>query len=61
LLQQTNWVQRGAQLGGRACAGYEIRIWRQDDPDTEAAVGEIGEIGARGASMMLGYFSIRLQ
>src|SRR5439155_7701849 len=22
---------------GRACEGYEIRIWRQDDPDTEAA------------------------
>jgi acyl-CoA synthetase len=41
---------------GRACAGYEIRIWRQDDPDTEAAPGEIGEIGGRGASLMLGYF-----
>jgi acyl-CoA synthetase len=41
---------------GRACAGYEIRIWRQDDLDTEAAPGEIGEIGGRGASLMLGYF-----
>src|SRR6266446_3042812 len=41
---------------GRACEGYEIRIWRQDDPDTEAALGEIGEIGGRGASLMLGYF-----
>ena len=41
---------------GRACEGYEIRIWRQDDPDTEAAPGEIGEIGGRGASLMLGYF-----
>ena len=41
---------------GRACAGYEIRVWRQDDPDTEAAPGEIGEIGGRGASLMLGYF-----
>ena len=41
---------------GRACAGYELRIWRQDDPDTEAAPGEVGEIGGRGASLMLGYF-----
>src|SRR5439155_26477486 len=41
---------------GRACEGYEIRIWRQDDPDTEAAPGETGEIGGRGASLMLGYF-----
>jgi acyl-CoA synthetase len=41
---------------GRACDGYEIRIWREDDPDIEAAPGEIGEIGGRGASLMLGYF-----
>ena len=41
---------------GRACEGYEVRIWRQDNPDIEAAPGEIGEIGGRGASMMLGYF-----
>ena len=41
---------------GRACAGYQIRIWRENDPDTEAAPGEIGEIGGRGASLMLGYF-----
>lgn len=41
---------------GRACDGYELRIWRQDDPDIEAEPGEIGEIGGRGASLMLGYF-----
>jgi acyl-CoA synthetase (AMP-forming)/AMP-acid ligase II len=41
---------------GRACEGHEVRIWRQDNPDTEAAPGEIGEIGGRGASLMLGYF-----
>jgi acyl-CoA synthetase (AMP-forming)/AMP-acid ligase II len=41
---------------GRACAGYQIRIWRENDPDTEAAPGEIGEIGGRGGSLMLGYF-----
>ncbi|HEY1299135.1 MAG TPA: class I adenylate-forming enzyme family protein, partial [Stellaceae bacterium] len=48
--------ERIAATSGRACAGYEIRIWREDDPDTEAAPGEIGEIGGRGASLMLGYF-----
>jgi acyl-CoA synthetase (AMP-forming)/AMP-acid ligase II len=41
---------------GRACEGFQVRIWRQDDPDVEAAPGEIGEIGSRGASLMLGYF-----
>jgi acyl-CoA synthetase len=44
------------ESSGRACPGYEIRIWRQDDPDREAPVGEIGQIGGRGASLMLGYF-----
>jgi acyl-CoA synthetase len=41
---------------GRACDGYELRIWREDLPDFEAAPREIGEIGGRGASLMLGYF-----
>ena len=41
---------------GKACPGYEIKIWRIDDPDVEAPVGEIGQIGGRGASLMLGYF-----
>jgi acyl-CoA synthetase len=41
---------------GKACPGYEVKIWRRDDPDVEAAVGEIGQIGGRGASLMLGYF-----
>jgi acyl-CoA synthetase len=41
---------------GRACPGYELKIFRTDDPDTEAPAGEIGQIGGRGASLMLGYF-----
>jgi acyl-CoA synthetase len=41
---------------GRACPGYEVKIWQKDDPDAEAATGEIGQIGGRGASLMLGYF-----
>jgi acyl-CoA synthetase (AMP-forming)/AMP-acid ligase II len=45
-----------ASTSGRACPGYEVRIWRQDDPDREAETGEVGQIGGRGASLMLGYF-----
>ncbi len=48
--------ERIAETCGRACDGYEVRIWRQDNPDLEAPPGEIGEIGGRGASLMLGYF-----
>jgi acyl-CoA synthetase (AMP-forming)/AMP-acid ligase II len=49
-------LERIIETSGRACDGYELRIWRQDNPDIEAAPGEIGEIGGRGASLMLGYF-----
>ena len=42
---------------GRSCSGYEVRIWRQDAPDVEAQPGEVGQIGGRGASLMLGYFN----
>lgn len=41
---------------GRACRGYETRLWDQENPDVEAKPGEIGEIGTRGALLMLGYF-----
>ncbi len=41
---------------GRACAGYEIKIWSSENPDVEMPTGQIGEIGGRGASLMLGYF-----
>jgi acyl-CoA synthetase (AMP-forming)/AMP-acid ligase II len=42
---------------GKSCPGYEIRIFRQENPDLEVSTGEIGEIGGRGASLMLGYFN----
>jgi acyl-CoA synthetase len=48
--------ERILETCGRACEGFEIRIWRQDNPDVEAALGKIGQIGGRGASLMLGYF-----
>jgi acyl-CoA synthetase (AMP-forming)/AMP-acid ligase II len=45
---------------GRACPGYETRLWDQENPDREAAPGAIGEIGTRGALLMLGYFDNQL-
>jgi acyl-CoA synthetase len=41
---------------GRACRAYEIRLFDQENPDLEVGPGEIGEIGGRGACLMLGYF-----
>jgi acyl-CoA synthetase len=41
---------------GRACDSYEVRVFSVDDPDRELAIGEIGQIGGRGGSLMLGYF-----
>jgi len=41
---------------GKACRGYETRLWDAENPDREAAPGAIGEIGTRGALLMLGYF-----
>jgi acyl-CoA synthetase len=45
-----------AETCGRSCASYKIRIWDQDNPDVELPVGQVGQIGGRGASLMLGYF-----
>jgi acyl-CoA synthetase (AMP-forming)/AMP-acid ligase II len=45
-----------AETCGRACPGYEVRIWDAENPDIEVGVGEVGQIGGRGASLMLGYF-----
>jgi len=42
---------------GRACHGYETKLWNQENPDVETKPGEIGEIGTRGALLMLGYFN----
>jgi len=41
---------------GRALQGYEIRLWRQDDPASKLRRVRIGEIGGRGALLTLGYF-----
>jgi acyl-CoA synthetase (AMP-forming)/AMP-acid ligase II len=44
------------ESSGRACDGHEVRIFSRDDPDRELPAGEVGQIGGRGASLMLGYF-----
>jgi len=43
---------------GRACRSYEIKLWSQENRDQEVATaGQIGEIGGRGGTLMLGYFA----
>ncbi len=44
------------ETSGRCFPGYELRVWDAEDPDHEAEPGEIGQIGGRGASLMLGYY-----
>jgi acyl-CoA synthetase len=41
---------------GKSCASYEIRIFDREHPDRELPPGDIGQIGGRGASLMVGYF-----
>lgn len=49
-------VETMVRTCGKACAAYEVKIWKSDAVDVEAAPGEVGEIGGRGACLMLGYF-----
>lgn len=41
---------------GRCAPGYEVRVFSRDDPDRELPAGEVGQIGGRGTSLMLGYY-----
>lgn len=41
---------------GRGGGSYEVRIFDPGDENREIGVGEIGQIGGRGAALMLGYF-----
>ncbi len=41
---------------GRSCEVYEVKIFSQENENIEAKPGEVGEIGGRGAMLMLGYF-----
>lgn len=44
------------ESSGKACPGYEIRIFDEENPMIERPAGEIGQLGGRGASLMRGYF-----
>ena len=52
----TDDAQTIVETCGRACHGYETRIFSQENPDLEVSAGTVGEIGTRGALLMLGYF-----
>ena len=41
---------------GRGGPSYEVRIFDQAERDREVPPGTVGEIGGRGAALMLGYF-----
>jgi acyl-CoA synthetase len=41
---------------GRSCEGMEMTIWDQENSDIQLKPNEVGELGCRGASLMLGYF-----
>jgi acyl-CoA synthetase (AMP-forming)/AMP-acid ligase II len=49
------------ESSGRACAGHQARIFSRENSELALAAGEVGQIGARGASMMLGYFDDQLR
>ena len=48
--------ERITGTAGRACPGYRLKIWSLDDKDMEMGAGAAGQIGGKGASLMLGYY-----
>ncbi len=50
-------AQIGVTTCGRGGEAYEVAIFDPANRDARLAVGEIGEIGGRGAALMLGYFN----
>ena len=51
---------RIVNTSGKTCAGYELATFSLDDPNRRQEPGEVGQIGGRGASLMLGYFNDQL-
>jgi acyl-CoA synthetase len=41
---------------GRGGLAYQVRIFDSSDSDRPVATGEVGQIGGKGAALMLGYF-----
>jgi len=52
----TDDVRTITETCGRPGQGYEIRIFDQTDPNRELPANAVGEIGGRGAVLMLGYW-----
>jgi acyl-CoA synthetase len=50
-----------ADIGGTTCGrggnAYEVAIFDPQDRDRRIGIGQVGEIGGRGAALMLGYFN----
>lgn len=42
---------------GRGGPAYDVKIWNPENPDEEVPQGQSGNIGGRGAAMMLGYYA----
>jgi acyl-CoA synthetase len=42
---------------GRGGKAYEVRLFDPSDSDKEVGLGQVGQIGGRGAALMLGYFN----
>ena len=42
---------------GRGGMAYQVRIFDENDPDRELPHGQVGQIGGKGAALMLGYFN----
>lgn len=49
-------IERITSTSGRSCPGYEVKVFSVDNPDHVVSAEEIGHIGGRGASLMMGYF-----
>lgn len=50
---ETKAIVETCGRGGRA---YEVRLFDPNDPDRPMNISEVGQIGGRGAALMLGYF-----
>ncbi len=48
--------ERMVETSGRVCPGYEVQVFSREDGETPLPPGEVGQIGGRGASLMLGYY-----
>jgi acyl-CoA synthetase (AMP-forming)/AMP-acid ligase II len=50
-------VETIVETCGRGGLSYEVRLFDPNDPDREVERGQVGQIGGRGAALMLGYFN----